>query len=188
MLLYKHQSWIHLFVDFVPILYESQVRVFYYNDVIENDGSLTTKVSERKLLLNEEVLSKVLRMPKEGIRLVVGKPCSKHFMEICRKMQNLNNIDVPKKFLKGGYQLIFEFVNKILLHHFERRIVTSATDLILMENLSKFEQINLSAIILEHMRKILIMKDGKHGLGYECFLTKVFQHFRFPLEAGTKVL
>lgn len=36
------------------------------------------------------------------------------------------------------------------------------------------------------MRKILIVKDGKHGLGYGYFLTKVFRHFGLPLDTGTK--
>lgn len=36
------------------------------------------------------------------------------------------------------------------------------------------------------MGKILIVKDGKHGLGYEYFLTKVFQYFGVPLEAGVR--
>lgn len=55
-----------------------------------------------------------------------------------------------------------------------------------MESLSKFEAINLLAIMLEHMHKTVSMKDGKHGMGYGYFLTKVFNHLEIPLGAGVR--
>lgn len=36
------------------------------------------------------------------------------------------------------------------------------------------------------MCKILTVKDGKYGLGYEYFLTELFQHFGIPLEVAVK--
>lgn len=87
-------------------------------------------------------------------------------MEVCGKMPNMNTSGVPKKYFKGGYHLFLEFVNKVLLPHFEMRIVTFVIDLFLMEILGKFKQINLPTIILEYIRKILTVKDGKNGLGY----------------------
>ncbi|KAK4355455.1 hypothetical protein RND71_024426 [Anisodus tanguticus] len=35
----------------------------------------------------------------------------------------------------------------------------------------------LSALMLEHMLKVVSVKDGRHGLAYGFFLTKVFKHF-----------
>lgn len=131
--------------------------------MVENDGSLTTKEGERKLCLNEDVLSEVLKVLREGIRSVIGKTYSKNIMEICGKMPNLNTFGIPKKFLKGGYQLLFEFVNKVLLSHSKKRTVATITDLFLIENLSKFEPINLPVIILEHIKKILTAKDANMG-------------------------
>lgn len=55
-----------------------------------------------------------------------------------------------------------------------------------MENLRIFEVINLPTIMLEHMSKILTIKDGKLDLGYGYFLLKVFQNVGIPLEAGVK--
>lgn len=110
------QSWTCLFVCMFSIyIYESEVRNFYYNANIENDGSLSTKVGERRLCLYEEVLSEILKVPREGIRSAIGKTYSKNYIKICRKMPNLNTFYVPKKFPKEGYQLFFEFVNKVLL-------------------------------------------------------------------------
>lgn len=65
-------------------------------------------------------------------------------------------------------------------------IVSSAIDLVVMKNLSKFEAIKLLAIILEHMCKILIVKDEKYGLGYKYFLIKIFGYFRILHEAREK--
>lgn len=73
---------------------------------------------------------------------------------------------VRKKFLRGEIQFLFEFVNKVLLPHSEKCTVSSIVDLFLMETLSKFEMINLSALILEHLHKVLHVKDGKDGLFY----------------------
>lgn len=114
-------------------------------------------------VLNEDVLSEVLKVLWEGIRSVIGKTCSINIMEICGKMPNLNTFGIPKKFFKGGYQLLFEFVNKVLLPHSKKRTVETTTNLFFMENLSKFEPINLPVIILEHIKKILTAKDGSMG-------------------------
>lgn len=43
----QSQSWTHLFVGFVPYLDQYQVRDFYYNGMIGDDSSLTTKVDEK---------------------------------------------------------------------------------------------------------------------------------------------
>lgn len=61
------QSWTPLFVGFVPYLYESQVREFYNNIVIEENSILTTKVGEIKLVLSKKVLPEVLKVQCEGI-------------------------------------------------------------------------------------------------------------------------
>lgn len=138
------------------------------------------------LLLSEEVLAKMLKVPYEGIRLVVGRTSSKTCMDEIKKMPNLNTFGFSKRFLKGRYQRLFEFVYKVLLPQFEKRIVASATDFILMENLRKFEPIMLPAIILEHMRKTLTVRDSKHELGYGYSLTRMVTYFWFSLEVGIR--
>lgn len=149
--------------------------------IVESYGSLTTKYGKRKLFLNEKVLSEILKVPMEGIGSIVWKAYCKHLMEICGKMLNLNTTNVPKKFLKGGYQLFFELVNNVLLPRSEKRIMASTIDLFLMANLRKFEPINFLGIILEHMEKILDVKDGKHWLGYGYFYFNTFS-FLWKLE------
>ncbi|KAG5630164.1 hypothetical protein H5410_001881 [Solanum commersonii] len=87
--------------------------------------------------------------------------------------------------MKGEYQVLFEFVNKVLLPRPEKCTVASATDLFVMESLSKFEPLNLQALMLDHMYKTIIEHKGKHGMGYGHFLTKVFNHLNIPVGLGT---
>lgn len=90
----------------------------------------------------------------------------------------------PKKFLKGEYQLYFEFINKVLLPRSEKRTVASAVDLFLMEQLDKLEAISLPRIMLEHMHQIMTWKNAKHGIPYRYLLNHVFEHFGVSLGRG----
>lgn len=46
-----------------------------------------------------------------------------------------------------------------------------------MEKLETYEAINLSGIILEHMHRIMKVKNSKHGIAYGYLLNWVFYHF-----------
>ena len=73
------QSWLHLFNKKSPILHEEEVCEFYYNVQFMEDGSLLTRVNDIAISLDKEVLSKILRVPTEGTRSVLGKTCSSKF-------------------------------------------------------------------------------------------------------------
>ena len=60
------QSWLHLFNRKSPILYEEEVREFYYNIQFNEDGSILIRVNDIAVHLDEGLLSKILRVPKEG--------------------------------------------------------------------------------------------------------------------------
>ena len=60
------QSWLHLFNRKSPILHEEEVREFYYNIQFMDDGSILKRVSNIAICLDEGVLSKILRVPREG--------------------------------------------------------------------------------------------------------------------------
>lgn len=62
------------------------------------------------------------------------------------------------------------FVNKVLLFRSEKRTVASAVDLFLIECLSKFELISLPFLMIEHMHKIIHMKDENMGCRMVIFL------------------
>ena len=89
-----------------------------------------------------------------------------------------------KKVMKSEYQLVFEFVNKVLLSRTEKRTSATSADLFLMEMLCRFEAPNLPGLMLEHIYKTVIERKGIHGMGYRYFLTEVFKHFKIPLSVG----
>ncbi|KAK4718052.1 hypothetical protein R3W88_016390 [Solanum pinnatisectum] len=140
-----------------PILYDEKVREFYYTMEFNEDGSLNTLVGVISFYLNEERLGEILDM---------------------------NYAEIPKKLMKGDYQLLFEFFNKVILPRFEKRAVASAADLFLKEALCKFDPLNLSTLMLEHMHKIVVEQKGKHDMGYGYFLTKLFKQLDVPVGAG----
>lgn len=114
-------------------------------------------------------------MRTEGINIVVDKSPSNYFLEKVGKLRNLTSSVVSKKLLKGQYQLYFEFVNKVLLLQIEKRIIATIDDLYLIEKLSSLVEINLPALMMEHMTKIYNMVEGKHGLSYGYLLNHMFE-------------
>lgn len=75
-------------------------------------------------------------------------------------------------------------MNKVLLPRTESRNIVGVSDLFIMEALSTFQPINLSALMIEHMHKVMTVKDGKHGLTYGFLLIKVFEFFKLPCGQG----
>ncbi|KAH0644978.1 hypothetical protein KY284_032862 [Solanum tuberosum] len=179
------QSWTHLFMTQSTIMHEEQVREFYYNLEFTENGSLNTQDGNRLFHLNKERLGEILEVPREGIKSVVGQTCSKSFANECAKLPKMNCAGIPKKLLKREYQLLFEFVNKVILPRSEKRIVSSAADLFFMEALCKVYLLNLPALMLEHMHKAVIKQNGKHVMRYGYFISKVFKRLEVPLGAGT---
>ena len=67
------QSWLHLFNEKSPILYEEEVCKFYDNVHFKEDGSILTWVNDIVVHLDEGLLSKILRVPREGIRSILER-------------------------------------------------------------------------------------------------------------------
>jgi len=115
----------------------------------------------------------------DKIWTVIGKSLSKEFVHVIRKLLNQSCAGIPKKYLKGEYQMFFGLINKVVLRRSEKRFVASVAVSFLVEELSTIELINLPAIMLENMHKTMSVKDGKHGMGYGYLLTKV-NTLKFP--------
>ncbi|KAH0664993.1 hypothetical protein KY285_026199 [Solanum tuberosum] len=160
------QSWTHLFQTKSPVLHDEEVREFYYNIEFEENGSINTRVRDKRLHLTEDLLGQILEVPREGTRSIIGKTCTLEFVKECSKITNTRRARIQKKLMK------------------EKRTVVSASDLFIMESLCKFYPKDLSALILEHMYKTVVERKGKHGMGYCYFLTKVFHHLNIPVGAG----
>lgn len=89
----------------------------------------------------------ILGVPVKGIRLIEGCKPSSEFTKQATKRGDIKRAGLPKKFLREEYQLMFEFINKVLVPRTKKRIVASVVDLFLMEKLDELEEINLPAII-----------------------------------------
>ena len=63
------QSWLHLFNEKSPILYEEEVCKFYDNVQFKEDGSIFTWVNDIVVHQDEGLLRKILRVPREGTGL-----------------------------------------------------------------------------------------------------------------------
>ena len=88
------------------------------------------------------VLSKILRVPREGTRSVLGRTCSTEFSSLISKIPTTKVTGIYKNIMKREYQLVFEFINKVLLPHTEKRTsatATTAADLFVMVMLCIFE-------------------------------------------------
>ena len=127
------------------------------------DGSLLTRVNDIAIFLDEEVLSKILRVPTEGTRSVLGKTCSSEFASMISKTPTTKVVGIYKKIMKSEYQLVFKFINKVLLPRTEKRTVATAADLYVMEMLCSFDALNLPGLMLEHIHKTVIERKGVHG-------------------------
>lgn len=57
-------------------------------------------------------------------------------------------------------------------------------DLFLTEALSKYQKVNLLAIMIEHMNTVILTKDGKHGLAYGFWLNGIFSYFNIKCGLG----
>ena len=112
---------------------------------------------------------------------MLGRTSSTEFASLISKIPTTKVAGIYKKIMKIEYQLVFEFINKVLLPRTEKRIVATTADLFVMEMLCSFEALSLPSLIIEHIHKTVIERKGVHGMGYGYFLTKVFKHFRIPL-------
>jgi len=160
------QEWSHQFEPPAPYLHEPEVRAFFYNMELLEDRGITTTVNDIEIYLDEETLGIILGVPVKGVRTIEGCKPSGEFTKLATKRGEIKRAGLPKKLIKGEYQLVFEFVNKVLVPRTEKRTVACVADLFLMEKLVELEEINLLSIMLEHMHRVMTWKQARHGIPY----------------------
>lgn len=153
-------------------------------EIMTDNDFITSRVNGVDIYLDEQTLGKILGIPTDGIKTVTGQSTSREFLEHIRKLKHPNTTKILKKQLTGLYQFVLEMVNKVFLPRTENRSIAGTSDLFLMEALSTLHPVNLPAIMLDHMKKILSVKDGRHGLAYGFFLTRVFHYHKISLGVG----
>ncbi|KAH0644747.1 hypothetical protein KY284_032631 [Solanum tuberosum] len=78
-------------------------------------GGIATIVRNVETCLDEEILGIILGVLVERIRTIEGCKPSSDFTKLATKYGDVKNAGLPIKFLKGEYQLPFEFINKVLV-------------------------------------------------------------------------
>ena len=79
------------------------MREFYYNVQFKDDGSILTRVNDIVVYLDEGVLTKILRVPREGTRFVLGKTCSSEFASVISKTPTTKVAGIYTKIMKSEY-------------------------------------------------------------------------------------
>ncbi|KAG5571904.1 hypothetical protein H5410_061670 [Solanum commersonii] len=97
------QGWGHLFEPLAPYLHEPER--------MEEAGLLSIIL---KIFQDEESLGIILGVPVKGIRSIEDCKPSNEFPKQATKRGDIKRAGLPKNFLKGEYQLLFEFINKDL--------------------------------------------------------------------------
>ncbi|KAH0633579.1 hypothetical protein KY284_036365 [Solanum tuberosum] len=105
----------HLFKPPAPYLHEPELHKFFYMMEVLNNGGIRTTVNDVKNFLDEETLGIILSVPMKGIRFIEGCKPSSEFTKHTTKKGDIKRAGLPKKFLKGEYQLFFEIINKALV-------------------------------------------------------------------------
>lgn len=136
------------------------------------------------IYLGEFVLGEILDVPVDVIRSVINKVPSLKFVQEASNVVRKSKFGVRKKFLKGEFQMLYELINKVLLPHSEKRTISSVVDIFLMNSLSNFEMVNLPGIIIEHMYKVMQVKDWKYGMAYGFLRNKLFGHIKIECSKG----
>ena len=58
------QSWRQLFQTKSHVLHEEEVREFYYNIKFADGGNINSRVGDKNLYLDENILRQILEVPK----------------------------------------------------------------------------------------------------------------------------
>lgn len=112
----KCQEWLHLFNLPILAVHKKEERDFYYTSKFFEDGlHVSAMVQGIDIYLDKTVLGEILDVPMEGIRSVKEKVPSLEFVQEVSKISKKSKVGVLKKYLKGEFQLLFQFLNKVLL-------------------------------------------------------------------------
>ena len=95
------------------------------------DGGITVAVNGVEIILNKKTWGHFW-CAYEWNQIYQGCKPSTTFIQLATKSSEAKQDGVPKKYLKGEFQLTIEFVNKVMVPRSEKHTVASAANLFLM--------------------------------------------------------
>ncbi|KAH0742892.1 hypothetical protein KY290_030885 [Solanum tuberosum] len=160
------QGWSHFLLDSHPVVYEDEVCQFYKRFKLVKGDTVETTVKGVKISFTDQDLGDILGVPTVGCGRDAGE---------------------PRKVFKGemtpAHKLLFELVNKCILPRCERRNEANCLDMLVMDVIDQGMLVNLPSLMVKHMTRAA---EGSHALPYGFWLTRVFTHFKVPLNVGKR--
>ncbi|XP_015082021.1 uncharacterized protein LOC107025797 [Solanum pennellii] len=186
------QGWSHLLLDPHPVVHEDEVCQFYKRFKLVKGDTVETTVKGVKISFTDKDLGEILRVPTIGCGEYVKRGWIEYGPEKSRvylttKFSQGRDVDEPRKVFKGemtpSHKLLFELVNKCLLPRCKRMNEANCLDMLVMDVIDQGMLVNLPSLMVKHMTRAA---EGSHALPYGFWLTRVFTHFKVPLNIGKR--
>ncbi|KAK6783974.1 hypothetical protein RDI58_017428 [Solanum bulbocastanum] len=184
------QGWSHLLLDSHPVVHEDEVCQFYKRFKLVKGDTVETTVKGVKISFTDKDLGDILGVPNVGCGQYVKREWIEYGPEKSRvyltaKFSQGRDAGEPRKVFKGemtpAHKLLFELVNKCILPRCERRNEANCLDMLVMDVIDQGMLVNLPSLMMKHMTRAA---EGSLALPYGFWLTRVFIHFKVPLNVG----
>lgn len=186
------QDWSHLLLDSHPVVHEDEVCQFYKRFKLVKGDTVETTVKGVKISFTDQDLGDILGVPTVGCGEYVKREWieygrEKSRMYLTAKFSQGRDAGEPRKVFKGdmtpAHKLLCELVNKCILPRYERRNEANCLDMLVMDVIDQGMLVNLPSLMVKHMTRAA---EGSHALPYGFWLTRVFTHFKVPLNVGKR--
>lgn len=96
-------------------MHEHEVLQLFFTFDIIGDMEISNTLRNVEICLTNDTLATILGVPRAGIQNIKGCKETGEFTKLVIKRVAFKRARLHMKFLKGEYQLIFEFMNKVMV-------------------------------------------------------------------------
>ena len=176
----EEQGWIHFCSLNLPI-YPTLVRNFYENLKV-GDDYLESQVKGKRIILSEELLSSLYRMPHSGSKYLELEDKSQALEAIRGTYNSKGNIVASSLSLE--MRLLHNFISRIFIPCSGRFDWDSERDLAFMEKVVRGEPINLPFIMINQIKETT--RKTNTCLSYGMAFTVIFEAAHISLSGEDK--
>jgi len=174
----RSQGWLDLFTNTQLRCSASELAEFYAR-VSVNEGIVTSEVNGVKIVFDTQKLGEILGIPPAGFDIYVREDKSllgkARLLELAQRLSQQPGLKTPQTVKKEDmaplHQLLFWFIIKNIIPRGQGRNQADAIDQCFTDLMDRGEQINLPAIMIQHIARIA-NTTREHDLGYGFLLTQ----------------